>query len=79
MFDLILRGARLDGGLVDVAVAGGRIERVAPGIDGSAAREIDAGGRLISPPFVESHVHLDTTLTAGQPRWNGSGTLLEGI
>ncbi|MEJ7843251.1 MAG: cytosine deaminase [Rubrobacter sp.] len=79
MFDLILRGARLDGDLVDVAVAGGRIERVAPGIDGSAAREIDAEGRLVSPPFVESHVHLDTTLTAGQPRWNESGTLFEGI
>ena len=79
MFDLILRGARLDGDLVDVAVAGGRIERLAPGIEGSAAREVDAGGRLISPPFVESHVHLDTTLTAGQPRWNGSGTLFEGI
>ncbi len=79
MFDLILRGAGLDGGLVDVAVSGGRIERVAPGIDGSAAREIDAEGRLLSPPFVESHVHLDTTLTAGQPRWNGSGTLFEGI
>lgn len=79
MLDLILRGARLDGGLVDVAVAGGRIERVAPGIGGSATREIDAEGRLLSPPFVESHVHLDTTLTAGQPRWNGSGTLFEGI
>ncbi len=79
MFDLILRGARLGGDLVDVAVAGGRIERVAPGIDGPATREVDAGGRLLSPPFVESHVHLDTTLTAGQPRWNGSGTLFEGI
>ena len=79
MFDLILRGARLDGELVDVAVTGGRIERVAPGIDGSATREVDAEGRLLSPPFVESHVHLDTTLTAGQPRWNGSGTLFEGI
>ena len=79
MFDLILRGARVGGDLVDVAVAGGRIERVAPGIDGAATREVDAGGRLLSPPFVESHVHLDTTLTAGQPRWNGSGTLFEGI
>ena len=79
MFDLILRGARLDGDLVDVAVAGGRIARVAPGLDGSATREIDAEGRLLSPPFVESHVHLDTTLTAGQPRWNESGTLFEGI
>ena len=79
MLDLILRGARLDGDLVDVAVSGGRIERVAPGIEGTATREIDAGGRLLSPPFVESHVHLDATLTAGQPRWNGSGTLFEGI
>jgi cytosine/creatinine deaminase len=79
MFDLILRGARLDGGPVDVAVSGGWIERLAPGIEGSATREIDAGGRLLSPPFVESHVHLDTTLTAGEPRWNGSGTLFEGI
>ncbi len=79
MFDLILRGARIDGDLVDVAVAGGRIARVAPGLDGSATREIDAEGRLLSPPFVESHVHLDTTLTAGQPRWNESGTLFEGI
>ncbi len=79
MFDLILRGARLDGDLVDVAVAGGRIERVSPGIDGSATREVDAGGQLLSPPFVESHVHLDTTLTAGQPRWNETGTLFEGI
>ena len=79
MPDLILRNARLDGEPVDVAVSGGRIERVAPGIDGPATREIDAGGRLLSPPFVESHVHLDTTLTAGQPRWNESGTLFEGI
>jgi cytosine/creatinine deaminase len=79
VFDLILRGARLDGGLVDVAVSEGRIERIAPGIEGPAAREVDAGGQLLSPPFVESHVHLDATLTAGQPRWNGSGTLFEGI
>jgi cytosine deaminase len=64
---------------VDVAVSEGRIERAAPGIEGPAAREVDAGGQLLSPPFVESHVHLDATLTAGQPRWNGSGTLFEGI
>ncbi len=79
MYDLILRGARLGDGVVDVAVAGGRIERVAANVEGSAAREVDAEGRLLSPPFVESHVHLDTTLTAGQPRWNESGTLFEGI
>lgn len=79
MFDLILRGARLNDDLVDVAVAGGRIERVATTIEGRAERKIDAEGRLVSPPFIESHVHLDTTLTAGDPRWNESGTLFEGI
>ena len=79
MFDLILRGARLNDDLVDVAVAGGRIERVATTIEGRAECEIDAEGRLVSPPFIESHVHLDTTLTAGDPRWNESGTLFEGI
>ena len=79
MYGLILRGARLGDDVVDVAVADGRIERVASDIAGRAEREVEAGGRLLSPPFVESHVHLDTTLTAGQPRWNESGTLFDGI
>jgi cytosine deaminase len=40
---------------------------------------IDAGSKLALPPFIEPHIHLDTTLTAGQPKWNESGTLFEGI
>lgn len=40
---------------------------------------MDLEGKLVLPPFVESHVHLDTCLTAGQPHWNMSGTLFEGI
>ncbi|WP_017798580.1 cytosine deaminase [Oceanobacillus kimchii] len=40
---------------------------------------IDAKGALVLPPFVEPHIHLDTTLTAGEPEWNQSGTLFEGI
>lgn len=48
-----------------------------------AAREnekvIEADGKLLLPPFVDSHVHLDATLTAGDPEWNQSGTLFEGI
>lgn len=42
-------------------------------------QELDAAGGLVSPPFVESHIHLDSALTAGEPRWNQSGTLFEGI
>ncbi|HET7270527.1 MAG TPA: cytosine deaminase [Rubrobacter sp.] len=79
MYQLILRGARLGDEVVDVGIEGGRIGSITARIDGSAEREIEAEGRLVSPPFIESHVHLDTTLTAGEPRWNESGTLFEGI
>lgn len=41
--------------------------------------ELDAAGNLVTPPFVEPHIHLDAALTAGEPRWNRSGTLFEGI
>ena len=40
---------------------------------------IDATGKLVLPPLIESRVHLDTCLTAGEPKWNMSGTLFEGI
>ena len=40
--------------------------RIAPDLPGdSAAREIDAEGRLVSPPFIDAHVHLDAALTVG--------------
>lgn len=41
--------------------------------------DIDASGNLLCAPFVEPHIHLDAVLTAGEPRWNMSGTLFEGI
>ena len=40
---------------------------------------VDLGRHLVLPPFIESHVHLDTCMTAGDPAWNRSGTLFEGI
>jgi cytosine/creatinine deaminase len=81
MLDLLLRGARLpDGrGPVDIAVSGGRITGIAPRIEAGAARVIEAGGRLVAPPFVDPHFHMDATLSLGLPRLNVSGTLLEGI
>ena len=44
-----------------------------------SADTLDAMGGLALPPFVEPHIHLDTTQTAGVPHWNQSGTLFEGI
>ncbi len=84
MFDLIVRHATLPDGRtdVDVAVRGDRIVAVEPHATlapAGAGREIDAGGLLLSPPFVDAHFHMDATLSLGQPRFNQSGTLLEGI
>lgn len=45
--------------------------------DSSAS--LDAQSQLISLPFIEPHIHLDAALTAGEPNWNMSGTLFEGI
>jgi cytosine deaminase len=79
--DLILRNATLPDGRtgVDVAVLSGRIAEVGPRIAARAREEIDAGGRLLTPPFVDAHFHLDATLSLGMPRLNRSGTLGEGI
>ncbi|MGO3345640.1 MAG: cytosine deaminase [Marinomonas sp.] len=43
------------------------------------ADDINAHGQLLCAPFVEPHIHLDAALTAGEPEWNHSGTLFEGI
>lgn len=82
-YDVIVRHARLHRreGLFDIAVKDGqfaRIERELSSTD-TAAREIEANGNLVVPPFIDSHVHLDAVLTVGDPRYNNSGTLLEGI
>ncbi|WP_372912463.1 cytosine deaminase [Salinigranum sp.] len=74
----------LDGERVDVEIRAGRIDRVVPAGEGDptgfdADRRHDAAGRLVTPPLVEPHLHLDATLTAGDPRWNETGTLAEGI
>lgn len=69
-------------GLWDIEVDGGRIGRVAPAAEDPLdldPEDVDAGGRLVVPPFVENHIHLDYAETAGQPRQNETGTLFEGI
>ena len=79
--DLLLRNATLPDGRtgIDLAVDAGRIAEVGPRLAARGAVEIDAAGRLVTPPFVDAHFHLDATLSHGQPRINRSGTLLEGI
>ena len=79
--DLLIRNASLPNGRtgVDIAIAGGRINAVGVALAVVAEQEIDAGGNLVTPPFVDAHFHMDATLSYGLPRVNSSGTLLEGI
>ena len=79
--DLLVRNARLAGrdGVFDLAIEGDRFARIGTGLDVDAKETLDAEGRLASPPLVDCHLHLDASLTAGKPRHNESGTLLEGI
>ncbi|HLJ80352.1 MAG TPA: cytosine deaminase [Ktedonobacterales bacterium] len=79
--DLIIRNARLPrrATTTDIGIANGTFARIAPDLQERASTEIDADGRLVSPPLVDSHVHLDAVLTVGQPRYNATGTLIEGI
>ena len=81
MLDLIVRNGNLPDGRkgFDIGIQNGRIVEVAPKLNAQAYQEIDAKGCLVTPPFVDSHFHLDSTLTYGNPRINKSGTLLEGI
>ena len=81
MLDLLITHATLPDGRqnMSIAVQNGRITEVTEGLQTPAHETVDAGGLLVSPPFVDAHFHMDSTLSYGQPRVNESGTLLEGI
>lgn len=80
---MIIKNATLRGknGLWHLVIKEGQFEKITQELGEVEANEevIDVDGSLILPPFIEPHIHLDTTLTAGEPEWNQSGTLFEGI
>ncbi len=78
---MIIKQAILRGkdGLWDIWLKDGKIAKIAQNIEAEGEQIIEADGNLVIPPFIEPHIHLDSTLTAGDPNWNLSGTLFEGI
>ncbi len=79
---MLIKNAKLRGkeGLWHVMIRNGIIEKITQNLDGVSEEQIiDLDGALALPPFIEPHIHLDSTLTAGEPEWNLSGTLFEGI
>jgi N-acyl-D-aspartate/D-glutamate deacylase len=90
--DVIIRnGTVVDGTgarrrLADVRLTRDRITEIVEhddgGIDGTAAQEIDAGGRFVVPGFVDIHTHLDAQIAwdpIGTPScWHGVTSVVMG-
>ncbi|MDE1549387.1 cytosine deaminase [Jeotgalibaca caeni] len=65
--------------MVDIRIEDGLIKEIGSNLSSEGYETLDGEGGMAMPPFIEPHIHLDTTLTAGEPHWNESGTLFEGI
>ncbi|MEM0021897.1 MAG: amidohydrolase family protein [Fervidicoccaceae archaeon] len=61
IYDLVIRNARTrenPGSLVDIAISEGKISDIREKIEARGEREIDAEGKLVSPPFIDPHLHM---------------------
>ena len=78
--DILIKNARLNDNeeTTDIGIKDGVIKEISQNIEDSADKTIDAEGRVVSPGFVESHIHLDKALIADR-KPNMSGTLKEAI
>jgi len=86
-YDLIIRGGTIVDGtgaprfVGDVAVKNGLIAAVGQ-VSGSAAREIDAAGKVVAPGWVDVHTHYDGQATWDQEMapssWHGVTTVVMG-
>lgn len=57
----LIRNAKVLGRtrLVDISIQDGLVEAVGSVTPATAAREVDAGGRIVLPGLVDAHMHLD--------------------
>ncbi|CAM4052390.1 cytosine deaminase [Vibrio neonatus] len=83
MTSLLINNAHLadNSDLQQILIEDGKFKRIADAnsITEFNGKTLDAEGGLVVAPFCEPHIHLDATQTAGEPSWNISGTLFEGI
>jgi dihydroorotase len=77
-YDLLLRGghvidpANKRDGVMDVAISGDRIARVAPAIQATAGQMLDVAGRYVVPGLIDIHVHVYPHRGADGPTWQWS-------
>ena len=80
MKDLIIRNCNLGKNeKTNILIKNGIIEDINDNIPQIGCSELDAENYFVTSPFIDSHFHMDATLSYGLPRVNKSGTLLEGI
>ncbi len=80
--NMLIKKVRLAGrdGLWQILCQDGQILAIEPmTVPLPSESVLDGEEGLAIAPFIEPHIHLDTTQTAGEPSWNISGTLFEGI
>lgn len=86
--NMLIQNVTIQGkqGLHQILIEDGKFQAIAPMTDSLSFSDASISGALLDgeggmaiAPFCEPHVHLDTTQTAGEPSWNISGTLFEGI
>ena len=80
ILDLVVRNAKIVGEakLTDIGIKGDRIAEIGK-TKAKARKEIDAKGVLVSPAFIDPHIHLDKCMIGDDIRPNVSGTLQEAI
>jgi cytosine deaminase len=78
--DFVVRNAKIVSKrkLTDIGIKGDKIAEIGK-IKKKARKEIDAKGMLVSPAFIDPHIHLDKCMIGDDIRPNVSGTLQEAI
>ncbi|CAM9095170.1 amidohydrolase family protein [Mycoplasma todarodis] len=76
---ILYKQAKLNNQNIDILVEDGNINKIAKNIAIEVDKTIDCKGGLVLNPFNDPHVHIDSAFTAGEPRFNESGSLFEGI
>ncbi|MDA3793135.1 MAG: amidohydrolase family protein [Elusimicrobia bacterium] len=86
--DILIRNAKLREKqyTVDIGIQDGKVKVITPSssetdseTDIKAKKTIDAGNKLVTPTFIDPHLHMDKALISEEVRENKSGTLSEAI
>lgn len=76
MYDVLIKNGQIVDGsgqpafYGDIAVKDGKIACIAPQIDGEAVEFIDASGMQVSPGFIDTHSHSDSSVFTGSDSYS---------